>query len=123
VSDTGHPRKRILRAVGKDWPALTGVLLVFLSKFNLTSNPVRYEPLMADRSTDTWYVSFEPKKLPGKRHHPRVTETFQNENEAKKFARRKMADTLNISAGTLNPHLPKRIIPSKQIVQWLLELD
>jgi hypothetical protein len=48
-----------------------------------------------------------------------VTETFQNENEAKKFARRKMADTLNISAGTLNPHLPKRIIPSKQMVQWL----
>jgi hypothetical protein len=78
---------------------------------------------MADRSTDNWYVSFEPKKLPGKRHHPRVTETFPNEHEAKKFARRKLADTLNISAGTLNPHLPKRIIPSTQIVQWLLELN
>jgi hypothetical protein len=34
-----------------------------------------------------------------------------------------LADTRNVSAGTLNPHLPKRTIASTQIVQWLLELD
>jgi len=78
---------------------------------------------MPDKSRDTWYVSFEPKKLPGKRRYYRATETFPNEHEAKKFARTKLADTLNISAGTLNPHLPKRIIPKTQIVRWLLGLD
>jgi hypothetical protein len=78
---------------------------------------------MADRSKDTWYVSFEPRKLPGKRAHYRATETFPNEREAKKFARAKLAETQNVSAGTLNPHLPKRTIAPAQILQWLLELD
>ena len=78
---------------------------------------------MADRSKDTWYVSFEPRKLPGKRGHSRATERFPNEFEAKKVAKAKLADTKNVSAGTLNPHLPKRTIASTQIVQWLLELD
>jgi hypothetical protein len=81
------------------------------------------ESSMADRSKDTWYVSFEPRKLPGKRAHHRATERFPNEFEAKKFAKAKLADTRNVSAGTLNPHLPKRTIASTQIVQWLLELD
>ena len=78
---------------------------------------------MADRSKNTWDVSFEPRKLPGKRGHYRATERSPNEFEAKKFAKAKLADTTNVSAGTLNPHLPKRTIASTQIVQWLLELD
>jgi hypothetical protein len=67
----------------------------------------------------TWYVSFE---LPqGKRKHTRATETFRSELEAKKFARAKLVDTLNVSAGTLNPHLPKRTIAAAQILEWLEE--
>jgi hypothetical protein len=75
---------------------------------------------MANRSQDTWYVSFE---LPSavKRGHGRATETFPNEREAKKFARAKLVDTINVSAGTLNPHLPKRTIASAQILEWLKE--
>jgi hypothetical protein len=53
----------------------------------------------------------------------RATETFPNEREAKKFARAKLIDTPNVIAGTLNPHLPKRTIAAKQIVQWLEQAD
>jgi hypothetical protein len=39
--------------------------------------------------------------------------------EAKKFAKAKLVDTPNVSAGTLNPHLPKRTIASKLMLEWL----
>jgi hypothetical protein len=72
-------------------------------------------------SKPTWYVSF---KLPlGTRSHTRATQTFPSEQEAKKFARAKLAETLFVSAGTINPHLPKRTIASTQILTWLEKLD
>lgn len=74
---------------------------------------------MANKSRGTWYVSFEQRR--GKRAHTRATETFPNEREAKKFARAKLAVTPNVSAGTLNPHLPKRTIAAKQMLKWLEE--
>jgi hypothetical protein len=76
---------------------------------------------MANKSRGTWYVSFD---LPwAKRRHPRATETFPNEREAKKFARAKLLDTRQVSAGTLNPHLPKRTISAAQMLEWLEEPD
>jgi hypothetical protein len=48
---------------------------------------------------------------------------FQNEREARKFARAKMAAALYVNAGTINPHLPKRTIASSQMLEWLQELD
>jgi hypothetical protein len=49
---------------------------------------------MAVRPRDTWYVSFEPIKLPtGKRAFSRATKTFRSELEAKDFARQKLAET------------------------------
>jgi hypothetical protein len=80
------------------------------------------EPLiMANKSQATWYVSFDLAR--GKRAQARATETFPNEREAKKFARARLVYTLKVSAGTLNPHLPKRTIASAQILQWLEESD
>jgi hypothetical protein len=77
---------------------------------------------MPNRSQDAWYVSFElPPAV--KRGHGRATETFPNEREAKKFARAKLVETQNVSAGTLNPHLPKRTIASAHILEWLEEPD
>jgi hypothetical protein len=76
---------------------------------------------MANKSKGTWYVSFELPR--GKRKHARATETFRSELEAKKFARAKLVDTLNVSAGTLNPHLPKRTIAPTQMLEWLEEPD
>jgi hypothetical protein len=77
---------------------------------------------MADKSQATWYVSFD--ELPRrKRARARAAETFPNELEAKKFARTKLVDTPNVSAGTLNPHLPKRTIAATQMLEWLEEPD
>jgi hypothetical protein len=74
------------------------------------------------RSKGTWYVSFESKERPlGQRAQPRVTKAFRNEQEAKAFARAKLAEGLNTSAGTLNPHLPERTIASTQLLDWLNE--
>jgi len=63
---------------------------------------------MAKKSQGTWYVSFDVSRR--KHSIARATETFPNERAAKKFARAKLVDTPNITAGTLNPHLPKRAI-------------
>jgi len=76
---------------------------------------------MASKSQGKWYVSFEVPR--GKRSHSRATETFRGEREAKKFARAKLAENQSVSAGTLNPHLPKRTITSAQMLEWLEEPD
>ncbi len=76
------------------------------------------------RSKGTWYVSFESKERPsGQRVILRKTETFTSEQDAKKFAKAKLADCSNLNAGTLNPYQPKRIITSRQIYDWLNEPD
>jgi len=77
---------------------------------------------MANKSQGTWYVSFE-RPRPGKRTWARATETFPNEREAKEFARAKLVETLNVTAGTLNPHLPKRTIAKTQMLEWLEQAD
>jgi hypothetical protein len=76
---------------------------------------------MANKSQGTWYVSFELPR--GKRGLARATETFLNEQEAKKFARAKLVDTPYVTAGTINPHLPKRTIAARQILEWLEQAD
>ena len=77
---------------------------------------------MAVRPQDTWYVSFEAKKVrPGRRSFSRATETFRSELEAKEFAKQKLTEAKNVTAGTLNPHLPKRVISWAQIIEWLAE--
>ena len=75
---------------------------------------------MANKSQ--WYVSFEVRQRE-KREHARATETFPNERAAKKFASAKLAETQHVTAGTLNPHLPKRTISSAQMLEWLKEPD
>ena len=76
------------------------------------------------KSKAKWYVSFERKdRQPGRNHPLREANTFRNEQDAKAFARARLADGLNINAGTINPHLPKRTISSKQLRDWLNEPD
>jgi hypothetical protein len=76
---------------------------------------------MAMRPLDIWYVSFENKLRPEKRAVPRSTETFRSEAEAKEFAKQVLDEAKNVTAGTLNPHLPKRVISAAQLVDWLAE--
>jgi hypothetical protein len=71
----------------------------------------------------TWYVTFEVQQrgiLPRQRS-PRETKTFATEQEAKLFARAKRDEGLAVFAGTINPHLPKRLIPSSGINAWLAD--
>jgi hypothetical protein len=78
---------------------------------------------MADDVKNGWYVTFEvPKTMKQRgRRVPRATKTFQNESEAKEFARTKYAAGLKINAGTINPHLPKRAIAWTEIHSWFEE--
>ena len=71
----------------------------------------------------TWYVTFEVQRrgiLP-KQRSPRETRTFATEDEAKLFARAKLDEGLAVFAGTINPHVPKRVIPASGIQAWLAE--
>ncbi len=69
----------------------------------------------------TWYVTFEVHKrgtLP-KRRSPRETRMFESEADARSFAREKFNEGLIVFAGTLNPFLPRRLIPSSEIPDWI----
>jgi hypothetical protein len=69
----------------------------------------------------TWYVTFEVPRSGtlAQRRNPRLTRTFETELEAKDFARSKFEGGLIVTAGTINPHLPRRAIPSEEIPAWL----
>jgi hypothetical protein len=66
---------------------------------------------------DTWYVAFGPAKTEDSAT-ARSTRTFKSEVDAKLFAMQILAKGLTASAGTLNPHQPKQIVPPSQIEQW-----
>ena len=70
----------------------------------------------------TWYVSFELPKLDlraATRRSPRQSKTFFTEDEAGAFASEKCKEGLIVSAGTLNPILPRRTITSDSIHLWI----
>jgi hypothetical protein len=48
-----------------------------------------------------------------------LTKSFETEAEAKQFARIKYEAGLLVTAGTINPHLPRRAVPSRAIPLWL----
>jgi hypothetical protein len=54
-----------------------------------------------------------------RRRSPRLTRTFETESEAKEFARTKFEGGLIVTAGTINPCVPRRAIPSSSIPAWL----
>jgi hypothetical protein len=67
---------------------------------------------------DSWYVAFRNPKRPGS-VYVRTTSTFRTESEAKRFASDRLAEGCDVSAGTLNPHQPKKTVGSSQIMSWL----
>ncbi|MBR0696308.1 hypothetical protein [Bradyrhizobium lablabi] len=72
----------------------------------------------------TWYVTFEIRKrglLSKKERSPRETRTFATEAEAKTFARVKLEEGLVVSAGTINPYSPKRLILAHDVASWVDE--
>jgi hypothetical protein len=69
----------------------------------------------------TWYVTFEVPRSGTlvQRRNPNLAKTFETEAEARDFARTKFYSGLIVTAGTVNPHLPRRAIPSEEIPAWL----
>jgi hypothetical protein len=68
----------------------------------------------------TWFVTFRPKDarlLPD--GHRRTSKRFDSEADAKAFALDRLADSTQITAGTINPFAPKRFIGSAGIRTWL----
>jgi len=62
-----------------------------------------------------WYVSF----VPVGRKQKRIAKTFETENQAKAFALNILATGLAVSAGTVNPHLPKLTISPVDAKTWV----
>lgn len=77
--------------------------------------------MAANKSPNTWYVSvYVPREDTGG-HYSRHSHTFASEDDAKQFATARLAEGVEVSAGTLNPVTPKRIIGPSRIEQWLEE--
>jgi len=66
----------------------------------------------------TWYVSFrKPGDASGA--YVRNSATFESEIKAKEFAGERLVEGCDVSAGTINPHRPKKTIGPVQILKWL----
>jgi len=73
------------------------------------------------QTSNTWYVSIHLSHQEKTGHYSRRSQTFRSEAEAKRFAAAKMAEGIEVSAGTINPVMPKRIVGPAGIKQWLSE--
>jgi hypothetical protein len=71
------------------------------------------------RAPGRWYVSYAAKSDDGSRRYARKTRTFDSEEHAKLFAREIAAEDLRLTAGTINPHSPKRVISAFEMASWL----
>ena len=71
---------------------------------------------------DIWYVAYGPDKAiktdDSATGMVRSTRTFKSEVDAKLFAMQVLAKGWSASAGTLNPHQPKKIVGPGQIERW-----
>jgi hypothetical protein len=72
---------------------------------------------------NTWYVSVDLPHQEKTGHYSRRARAFASETDAKKFAGAKLAAGIEVSAGTINPFAPKRVVGPSQIKQWLSEQD
>jgi hypothetical protein len=69
--------------------------------------------------SNTWYVSIHLPHQEKTGHYSRRSHAFTCEADARKFAARKIAEGVEVSAGTINPVVPKRIVGPAEIKQWL----
>ena len=77
---------------------------------------------MIRKIPNTWYVSIcVPHQEKTGYYYSRHSQTFASESEAKQFAAAKIAAGVEVTAGTLNPVVPKRIVGPSEIEEWLSE--
>jgi hypothetical protein len=77
--------------------------------------------VVVKKPSNTWYVSayIPDKEKTG--YYSRRSQSFTSESDAKKFAAAQIAEGMEVSAGTINPVVPKRIVGPSQITRWLSE--
>jgi hypothetical protein len=73
------------------------------------------------QTSNTWYVSIHLPHQEKTGHYSRRSQSFRTESDAKRFAAAKTAEGIEVSAGTINPVIPKRIVGPAEIRQWLAE--
>jgi hypothetical protein len=73
---------------------------------------------MTSKRAATWYVSFRRTNETADAY-VRNSRTFRTEMDAMRFARERLDEGCDVSAGTINPHQPKVTIGSLQILDWL----
>jgi hypothetical protein len=73
------------------------------------------------KPSKTWYVSAYIPDEEKTGYYSRRSQSFTSEGEAKKFAATEVAAGIEVSAGTINPVVPKRIVGPSQIRKWLSE--
>jgi len=70
-----------------------------------------------------WYVSIDRpiqwRPTSSRASSPRESKSFPTEIEAKQFARAMLSDGFKVMAGTMNPHLPRRLIVASEIDRWI----
>jgi hypothetical protein len=66
-----------------------------------------------------WYVSYTVKSDRSPRRYARMTRTFDTEEHAKLFAGKIATNSLRLTAGTINPHLPKKVIAATDVADWV----
>ena len=76
---------------------------------------------MSKRTAKTWYVATNIPNEEKTGHYSRRSNSFASESAAKQFAAAKVAEGVEVSAGTLNPVLPRRIVGPSEIAKWLSE--
>ena len=77
--------------------------------------------MVVKKPLNTWYVSayIPDKEKTG--YYSRRSQSFTSESAAKKFAAAEVEAGIEVSAGTINPVVPKRIVGPSQITRWLSE--
>ena len=76
---------------------------------------------MIKKNPHIWYVSICVPDQEKTGHYSRRSRTFASESEAKQFAAARIAAGADVSAGTLNPFAPKRVVGPSEIEGWLSE--
>jgi hypothetical protein len=76
---------------------------------------------VAKKMPNTWYVAISVPRKEKNGNYSRRSRSFASEADAKLYAAARIAEGVELSAGTLNPVVPKRTIGPLQIEQWLSE--
>jgi hypothetical protein len=95
----------------------------YVSKQPMAATVAKYTTI-----TNRWYVSgqapSEWRPNSSRAPFPRKTKSFPTESEAKQFAKAMLSDGFRVTAGTLNPHQPRRrTITASEINQWIEEKE